>query len=145
METTFSLNKLKKVDFMTKAVRDFFPDARHKLISNNDMTDPELGKCIERIGYFFLFFYSHVIFTCANISLGKTKKELIEDLMAQKKPYGELLRDYYPDYKIESKTISFEENVQLPGLFNQTNKIVSKHIRFILVNGEKVSIAVEYI
>ena len=130
---------------MSCAVRNFFPEARHKLILSNEIADPGFGKCLERIGYFYLPPDNPIIYTHAKINLGKTKKELIADLRAQKKPYGDLLRDYYPDSKIESKTISFEENVKLPELFSQTNKIVSKHIRYILVNGEKVAIAVEYI
>lgn len=140
------LNKLKKTDFMTKAVRDFFPDSKHKLISSAEMTDPELGKCLERIGYFYLPLDKPIIFTHVKISLSKNKKELIEDLRAIKKPYGDLLRDYCLDSKIKSKTISFSENCSLPEYFNQKEGItLSRHKRYILVDNEKVAVAVEYI
>lgn len=152
METTASklnklvLNKLKKTDFMSNAVKNFFPEAKHKLISGLDITDPTLRRCYERIGYFYLPPELPVIFTHVKISLKETKKELLEDLKAQKKPYGDLLRDYYPGSKIESRTISFDENCLLPEYFNQKKQIMlSKHERYILVDDKIVAVAIEYI
>ena len=141
------LNQFKKTDFMTYAVKNFFPDAKHKLISSGEVIITGLGNCHERIGYFYLSGGLPIIYTDIKISLDRTSNNLIEELKIQKKPYGELLRDYYPKSVIESETISFEENTLLPScyLHLSQSKVVSRHERYIVVDGEKVAIAVEYI
>jgi len=141
------LNRLKKMDFMTNAVKNFFPNAKHKLITSRNIVDPELGNCYERIGYFYLPFGMPIIYTHAKISLDKAKEELIEELKEQKIPFGELLRAHYPNSNIGSQTIYFKEKIVLPDCYKDitAEKFVSKHERYILIDGEKIAIAIEYI
>ena len=141
------LNKLKKIDFISFGVKRFFPEVKHKLLIERNSFEKELGNCYERIGYFYLSGNIPIIFTCAMISLDKTKKELIDNLIAQRGPFGELLRKHYPNSKIESKTISFEEIVNLPDCFYKIAKerFASQHKRYIIVDGKKIAIAIEYI
>jgi len=147
-----TLCKIKRTDFMTHAVKKFFPDAKHKLLISLEATDDELGLCYERIGYFFLPRDLPIIYTHAKISLSKTKKELIHELKQEKKPFGVLLRDHYTKSKIKSQTISFEENVTLPDYYDQTVETkhgkplqISRHERYIWVDNEKIAKAIEYI
>ena len=141
------LNGLKKTDFVTVAVKKYFPEAKHRLIFDKDITDFELGNCYKRIGYFYLPGNVPIIYTHAMISLDKVKKELIEDLLAQRGLFGELLREHYPNSKIESETVSFKEKVKLPDYFQKVakEKLTSRHERYIIVDGKKIAIAIEYI
>ena len=140
-------HKLKGVDFMTKAVKELCPGAMHKLITSSKINHPELGRCFERIGYFYLPGNVPIIYTHAMISLDKVKKVLIEDLLAQRGLFGELLREHYPNSKIESETVSFKEKVKLPDYFQKVakEKLTSRHERYIIVDGKKIAIAIEYI
>ena len=141
------LNDLKKTNFVTVAVKKYFPEAKHRLIFDKDITDFELGNCYKRIGYFYLPGNIPIIYTQAIISLSKIKKELITDLHEGKVPFGGLLREHCPRSIIESKTITFEEKVKLPDYFYTIAKerFVSQHKRYIIVDGKKVAIVIEYI
>lgn len=139
------LNRLKKVDFMTASVRSLIAGAKHKLIKSYIAFDCDLGKCFERIGFFYLPPFKPIIYTHAIISLSKVNHELIKDLKLLKKPLGDLLIEYYGKNKIKSETISFEEDISLPKYFNQGTIYLSCHKRFILVDNVKVLKAIEYI
>jgi len=140
------LNGLKRANLITCSVKSLFADAKHKIIDTTEITDPELGNCYERIGCFYLQDEDPIIFTHIKISSKNTKPELIKELKQFKRPFGDLVWDYYPTSKIESKTIYFTENIILPEYFKQNSvKYVSMHKRYIFIDGIKVAIAIEYI
>ena len=148
------LKRLRKTDFMTRTIMEIFPKARHELISINTLPhpDPELrltpgGKCHQRIGYFCLESGQPIVFTIAFISIEKTKPELIAHSESRLKPFGELLRDHYPDSSITSEVISTQENIKLPGVFlpATTRRRVYRRERYIIVDGKKIARVVEFI
>lgn len=146
------LEKLRKTDYMSKTLRDIFPDIKHELIATADVPDkdPNIGTSHRRIGYFYLPSGQPVVFTIAFISIAKIKPELIDDSINKLKPLGDLFRDHYPHSIIKSQPVpgySNGELIDLPYAFIPvtTKRKVCRRERYILVDNEIKARIVEFV
>lgn len=146
------LDKLRKTDYMSKTLRDNFPDIQHELISAVDVPDkdPNIGMSHRRIGYFYLPSGQPVVFTIAFISIEKVKPELIQDSINKLKPLGDLFRDHYPHSIIKSQPVPGYANgelIDLPHAFMPatTKRKVCRRERYIMVDDEIKARIVEFV